>query len=378
MCSLPNPTSLVNSPNPPIPLPFKNLSNKYSQTNLMNDFGYFDSDHHSKKMIDGIERVLIICSSKDDNKNSILNIPGLPMPTPVGLSNSNNINESSISITIEIEVNGHKFIFNNNNLHSICISEFVPVIRIPDDLLKPDGKSKITYNLTTNNIKYIIICTEIKAAKSDYILLVPTFTININDYYRYKSKIREYKFKIFNTIYEVSCPDITITELETIKREIYIPIFMSARRHYPIYVYLYAIDLYCRGNISQRKVAEIIRKEFKIERFSHSTISRVLKKVDLLANPERKDVGCCEKEKAEETGAKACAEARRQRVGKLLDQRLPSDWTLNLWESFYAFMEGWKKSFSVSFLWYCTTLTSRLAKIRTSCQKRPQRRPREP
>jgi signal recognition particle subunit SEC65 len=52
-------------------------------------------------------------------------------------------------------------------------------------------------------------------------------------------------------------------------------------RKYPVYVYTYAIALYLSSSISMRKTARKVCQKFGLENFSHSTLSRVLKKLSI-------------------------------------------------------------------------------------------------
>jgi hypothetical protein len=57
-----------------------------------------------------------------------------------------------------------------------------------------------------------------------------------------------------------------------------IPGFLVPRRPYPVYVYLYAIDLYSSApEKGQRWAAEETRKYFGLATFSHTTLGRALK-----------------------------------------------------------------------------------------------------
>jgi len=59
---------------------------------------------------------------------------------------------------------------------------------------------------------------------------------------------------------------------------LFIPEFIIPRRPFPVFVYLFAISLYCENpGMSQRKAAEATRKEFGLEKFSHTTVGRALK-----------------------------------------------------------------------------------------------------
>lgn len=52
-------------------------------------------------------------------------------------------------------------------------------------------------------------------------------------------------------------------------------------RKYPVYVYLYGAALYLTSKISMRDAALKVRQKFGLESFSHSTLSRVLRKLSL-------------------------------------------------------------------------------------------------
>jgi hypothetical protein len=57
------------------------------------------------------------------------------------------------------------------------------------------------------------------------------------------------------------------------------PSFKLPRRRYPVYVYLYAVARYLSSDLSMRAVAVEVRKEFGLATFSHSTLSRTLRKL---------------------------------------------------------------------------------------------------
>lgn len=56
------------------------------------------------------------------------------------------------------------------------------------------------------------------------------------------------------------------------------------RRKYPASAYLFAVSLYLSSQLSMREVAERTRQKFGLEKFSHSTLSRALKKLLQNAN----------------------------------------------------------------------------------------------
>ena len=56
------------------------------------------------------------------------------------------------------------------------------------------------------------------------------------------------------------------------------------RRRYPASAYLFAVSLYLSSQLSMREVAERTRQKFGLEKFSHSTLARALKKLLQNAN----------------------------------------------------------------------------------------------
>lgn len=60
-----------------------------------------------------------------------------------------------------------------------------------------------------------------------------------------------------------------------------IPYWLLRTRKYALQVYIYAINLYStESGISQRRVAEEVRKKFDLKTFSHSTVCRVFKALE--------------------------------------------------------------------------------------------------
>jgi len=54
-------------------------------------------------------------------------------------------------------------------------------------------------------------------------------------------------------------------------------------RKYPVYVYLYATVLYLSSGLSMRDTAAQVRRHFGLDTFSHSTVSRALRKLSDIA-----------------------------------------------------------------------------------------------
>lgn len=57
------------------------------------------------------------------------------------------------------------------------------------------------------------------------------------------------------------------------------PSFKLPRRRYPVFVYLYAVARYLSTTLSMRTVAAEARKKFGLATFSHTTLSRALRKL---------------------------------------------------------------------------------------------------
>lgn len=80
------------------------------------------------------------------------------------------------------------------------------------------------------------------------------------------------------------------------------PAIKLPNRKYPVYVYLYAAALYLSCNLSMRNVAAKVRNIFGLDKFSHSTVSRSLKKLAVIVDdlfrlmaadiPEYNDISC--------------------------------------------------------------------------------------
>jgi hypothetical protein len=91
-------------------------------------------------------------------------------------------------------------------------------------------------------------------------------------YQRYE---RSYKLNCHHKEYTILCPEFRKGGSLHI---VIIPEFLIPRRPYPVYVYLYAIDLYSANpEKGQRWAAEATRQYFGLESFAHTTLGRALK-----------------------------------------------------------------------------------------------------
>jgi len=88
---------------------------------------------------------------------------------------------------------------------------------------------------------------------------------------------RSYKVKEQHKEFTVICPEFR-NDTKDVPTIVIIPDFLVPGRPYPVYVYLYAIDLYSRApEKGQRQAAEETRKFFGLATFAHTTLGRALK-----------------------------------------------------------------------------------------------------
>lgn len=106
----------------------------------------------------------------------------------------------------------------------------------------------------------------------------------------------EYKIIFNNHVYVLKCP---IINSSTKQKIILTPSIIIPGKKYPAHVYLYAVIRYLTSyKMSMRKVAAEVKRKFGLETFSHSTLSRTLKKlkenIDLInpysTKPENKKI----------------------------------------------------------------------------------------
>lgn len=113
-------------------------------------------------------------------------------------------------------------------------------------------------------------------------------------------RFKEYYLEVDFKLYEILIP---IIDGEQTKIWLW-PAGLISRRKYPLAVYLLSVAIYQTSNYSMREVAKLIRKEFGLERFSHSTISRARKSLLTLLtafeeefNQDNQDPGLVPKKK---------------------------------------------------------------------------------
>lgn len=89
-------------------------------------------------------------------------------------------------------------------------------------------------------------------------------------------KSRHYALTMNYRDYQLLCP---LFDVGQGRLALIWPSFKLPRRPYPCFVYIYAVALYLSSDRSMRDVASEVRKKFGLTTFSHSTISRALKKL---------------------------------------------------------------------------------------------------
>ena len=90
---------------------------------------------------------------------------------------------------------------------------------------------------------------------------------------------RRYQIEYKRKVYEVICPEYINKDGD---RAIVFPDFIGKRKKYPIHVYIFAIELYSSNpGMSQRAVAKATREKFDLPKFSHSTVCRTFKAMEV-------------------------------------------------------------------------------------------------
>ena len=101
---------------------------------------------------------------------------------------------------------------------------------------------------------------------------------------------RAYKLDCGQIELEVDCLEIRDQEDMGKAGYLIIPEFLIPGRPYPIYIYLYAVATYCYNpRMGQREAAKRTRERFGLETFSHTTLSRALKKLERLMKKNKNE-----------------------------------------------------------------------------------------
>ena len=120
-----------------------------------------------------------------------------------------------------------------------------------------------------------LILSEINIDENELICQIKTITLN-----KYKKLlVKQY---VFYRFYWKGRQLTLKCDLLNIHKDIKVVLWPSHKlpfRKYPVHVYLYAIAIYLSEKINMRTAAEKTRKNFNLETFSHSTLSRALKRL---------------------------------------------------------------------------------------------------
>ena len=128
-------------------------------------------------------------------------------------------------------------------------------------------------------MKYIITSDiQIKNTPDQLIyVLKPEQIINYqNTGYKYRERF--YKITLSCIPCEIVCAE--IWKKGDLEHSVVMPAFLTLRRPHPLYVYVYAINLYSGSpKMSLRAAATATKEKFKIKSFSHTTLARAMKKL---------------------------------------------------------------------------------------------------
>lgn len=104
-----------------------------------------------------------------------------------------------------------------------------------------------------------------------------------------QADVQYYHFKLQcgRREYYIHCP---LVKGENGNIALVVPSFMLPNRPYPVYVYIYAILLYCENlEMGQREVARKTKEYFDMETFDHSTLCRAMKAIERLRDEASKN-----------------------------------------------------------------------------------------
>jgi len=141
----------------------------------------------------------------------------------------------------------------------------------------------------------------------------------IDEYHQngFKSKEKSYQLTLGQIDYEVIC--LEIWQKGDKEHSLIIPAYLIPHRVYPVYVYIFAINLYSSNpQLSQRKVAEETRKKYELKTFAHTTVGRAMKELA----KELTETAVIDNEAAEEAVQET--EQSGADTGKICNGRFPS------------------------------------------------------
>lgn len=90
-----------------------------------------------------------------------------------------------------------------------------------------------------------------------------------------------YGFFINNRELKLVCP---LLKTESAENVVLWPSIKLPFRKYPVYIYFYSVALYLSSDLNMRDAAAKTRNQFGLDKFSHSTLSRALKKLSAIVD----------------------------------------------------------------------------------------------
>ncbi len=141
--------------------------------------------------------------------------------------------------------------------------------------------------MEVSNMIISLINSKINIENEHFCEIDKDYLDNIYKYGLFSNKFKEYKIIFGYKEYTLKCPIILDGNSQRIAL---VPSLKIPRKKYPTYVYLYAVALYLSSKISMRNICKEVKRIFGLESFSHSTLSRTIKK---LANNISIISSCC-------------------------------------------------------------------------------------
>lgn len=134
-------------------------------------------------------------------------------------------------------------------------------------------------------MKITLINIKVKFDKTQIIRISPEEIESLSESDLITKRHKKYVIYLNYLTYQIICP---IVKNEEGEYTALIPAFKIPNSNIPIFVHFYAIALYLSSGESMRKVAAKVKKLFGLVTYSHSTISRTLKKMmcNLEENPD--------------------------------------------------------------------------------------------
>jgi hypothetical protein len=177
-------------------------------------------------------------------------------------------NESKIFFQIKGKGISMEFKMTPDQLEGMAI----PSLLINKEYL--NGTKTLEYIMNISNRNYIIMYNVISYICYDYILLVPQFIVQRDNFNRINFDKREKKFIIYGVTYSITY----IIDIREDKIVIYLPKFLNKDKKYPIFIYLCAHVIYIElheSKITQRTVCDLIKNIFSLPSLSHSSLSNL-------------------------------------------------------------------------------------------------------